>query len=95
MLHRLAVAALSLTLVATPAWAETLVVTAARMVDVERGRYVDNPVVVVTDGRALRTMATKYSKMMAAITADRKMAASRMAFFMAQMSMATIFLMDI
>jgi len=34
-----------------PALAETLVVTAARMVDVERGRYVDRPVVVVTDGR--------------------------------------------
>lgn len=51
MLHRLAVAALSLTLVATPALSETLIVTAARMVDVERGRYVDNPVVVVTDGR--------------------------------------------
>jgi imidazolonepropionase-like amidohydrolase len=51
MLNRLAAAvALSLAL-ATPAFADTLVVTAARMVDVERGRYVDNPVVVVTDGR--------------------------------------------
>jgi imidazolonepropionase-like amidohydrolase len=51
MLHRLATAfALALAL-ATPAVADTLVVTAARMVDVERGRYVDNPVVVVTDGR--------------------------------------------
>ncbi|WP_332676943.1 Xaa-Pro dipeptidase [Brevundimonas sp.] len=52
MLNRLAAAAIALTLgLAAPAHAETLVVTAARMVDVERGRYVDNPVVVVTDGR--------------------------------------------
>jgi imidazolonepropionase-like amidohydrolase len=52
MLHRLAAAALALTLgLAAPARADTLVVTAARMVDVERGRYVDSPVVVVTDGR--------------------------------------------
>jgi imidazolonepropionase-like amidohydrolase len=52
MLHRLAAAAIALTLgLAAPAQADTLVVTAARMVDVERGRYVDNPVVVVTDGR--------------------------------------------
>jgi imidazolonepropionase-like amidohydrolase len=51
MLHRLAAAiAISLSL-AAPVQADTLVVTAARMVDVERGRYVDNPVVVVTDGR--------------------------------------------
>lgn len=35
----------------TQARADTLVVTAARMVDVERGRYVDAPQVVVTDGR--------------------------------------------
>ena len=52
MLHRLAAAAIAVTLgLAAPARADTLVVTAARMVDVERGRYVDNPVVVVTDGR--------------------------------------------
>ncbi|WP_298745339.1 amidohydrolase family protein, partial [uncultured Brevundimonas sp.] len=52
MLNRLAAAAIALTLgFAAPAHADTLVVTAARMVDVERGRYVDNPVVVVTDGR--------------------------------------------
>ncbi|MFN3668464.1 MAG: amidohydrolase family protein [Brevundimonas sp.] len=55
MLNRLAAtaaAALSLTLgLATPALADTVVVTAARMVDVERGRYVDNPVIVITDGR--------------------------------------------
>ncbi|MGZ9114803.1 MAG: amidohydrolase family protein, partial [Brevundimonas sp.] len=52
MLNRLAAAALALTLgLAAPAHADTLVVTAARLVDVERGRYVDNPVVVVTDGR--------------------------------------------
>jgi imidazolonepropionase-like amidohydrolase len=52
MLHRLAAAAIAFTLgLNAPAHADTLVVTAARMVDVERGRYVDNPVVVVTDGR--------------------------------------------
>ncbi|MBU3972062.1 MAG: amidohydrolase family protein [Alphaproteobacteria bacterium] len=55
MLNRLAaaaVAALALSFGLTgPVLADTLVVTAARMVDVERGRYVDNPVVVVTDGR--------------------------------------------
>lgn len=44
-------AAVAVLLAAAPAAAETLVVTAARMVDVERGRYIDNPVVVVTDGR--------------------------------------------
>lgn len=52
MLNRLAAAAIALALgLAAPAHADTLVVTAARMVDVERGRYVDNPVVVVVDGR--------------------------------------------
>ena len=51
MLHRLAAAVALALAFATPALADTLVVTAARMVDVERGRYVDNPVVVVTDGR--------------------------------------------
>jgi len=54
MLNRLMAAAavvLSLWMGATAANAETLIVTAARMVDVERGRYVDNPVIVVSDGR--------------------------------------------
>jgi predicted RNA-binding protein len=51
MLNRLAAAAALALVLATPAFADTLVVTAARMVDVERGRYVENPVVVVTDGR--------------------------------------------
>lgn len=54
MLKRLAAAAAAsvLTLAAAaPVLAETLVVTGARMLDVERGRYVDNPVIVVTDGR--------------------------------------------
>ena len=61
MLHRLAAAALALVL-ATPAFADTLVVTAARMVDVERGRYVDNPVVVVTDGDKPKVKAKAKSK---------------------------------
>lgn len=53
MLNRLALTAIAAAALfsAAPAGAETLVVTAARMVDVERGRYVENPVVVVTDGR--------------------------------------------
>lgn len=54
MLNRLVVAAAAALIAvgsAGAAFAETLVVTAARMVDVERGRYVDNPVVIVTDGR--------------------------------------------
>jgi imidazolonepropionase-like amidohydrolase len=38
-------------LVAAPAQAETVVVTAARMVDVLAGRVVEEPVVVITDGR--------------------------------------------
>jgi imidazolonepropionase-like amidohydrolase len=37
--------------IATPAAAETVVVTADRMVDVLAGRTVDRPVVVITDGR--------------------------------------------
>lgn len=35
----------------SPARADTVVVTAARMVDVEAGRTLDDPVVVITDGR--------------------------------------------
>ena len=53
MLHRLAAAFAVALALSSPALADTLVVTAARMVDVERGRYVDNPVVVVTDGRII------------------------------------------
>ena len=36
---------------AAPASAETVVVTAARMVDVLAGKVVEEPVVVITDGR--------------------------------------------
>lgn len=36
---------------AAPAWAESVVVTADRMVDVLSGRTVEEPVVVITDGR--------------------------------------------
>ncbi|MCC2979705.1 metal-dependent hydrolase family protein [Sphingomonas sp. IC4-52] len=36
---------------ATPVAAETVVVTAARMLDVEMGRIVERPVITVTDGR--------------------------------------------
>ena len=45
------IAALSLLLAPIAAQAETLVVTADRMIDVLNGETVDNPVVVVTDGR--------------------------------------------
>ncbi|QLC23231.1 amidohydrolase family protein [Parasphingopyxis sp. CP4] len=45
------VAALSLFLAPLAAQAETLVVTADRMIDVLEGETIDNPVVVVTDGR--------------------------------------------
>src|SRR5687768_18029536 len=41
----------SLALVAAPAAAETVVVTADRMVDVLAGRTVEQPVVLITDGR--------------------------------------------
>lgn len=37
--------------VATPVAADTVVVTAARMLDVEKGRIVERPVITVTDGR--------------------------------------------
>jgi imidazolonepropionase-like amidohydrolase len=43
---------------AAPVAAETVVITAARMLDVEAGRLVANPVVVVTDGR-ISSVATR------------------------------------
>ena len=49
MLRFLAAAALAL--LATPASAESVVVTAGRMIDVLGGRVVEEPVVVITDGR--------------------------------------------
>ena len=48
-MKRIALALLLAT--AAPAGAETVVVTAARMVDVLRGQVVEQPVVVITDGR--------------------------------------------
>lgn len=45
------VGALCLALGATAAAAQTVVVTAERLLDVRSGRYVQNPVVVITDGR--------------------------------------------
>jgi imidazolonepropionase-like amidohydrolase len=50
MAWRLAAALLLLILPAT-ARAESVVVTAARMLDVATGRYVEEPVIVITDGR--------------------------------------------
>ncbi|WP_310497926.1 amidohydrolase family protein [Sandarakinorhabdus sp.] len=43
--------ALCLAGAAIPAAADTLAVTAARMLDVETGRVIDNPRIVITDGR--------------------------------------------
>ncbi|GGB16959.1 Xaa-Pro dipeptidase [Sphingomonas metalli] len=45
------VALLLATAFSVPVAAKTVVVTAARMVDVERGRLVEEPVIVITDGR--------------------------------------------
>ncbi|WP_276593041.1 amidohydrolase family protein [Sphingomonas sp. GC_Shp_3] len=50
MVRRLLAAAL-LACAATPAMAESVVVTAAHMLDVASGRTLDDPVVVITDGR--------------------------------------------
>ena len=44
-------AAAGMALCAAPAVAETVVVTADRMLDVETGRFVENPVVTVVDGK--------------------------------------------
>ncbi|SMF64448.1 metal-dependent hydrolase family protein [Allosphingosinicella indica] len=43
--------AAGLAVLASPALAETVVVTADRMLDVQTGRYVAEPVIVITDGR--------------------------------------------
>ena len=48
---KLLVAAASTLAIAAPAKAETVVVTAARMLDVESGRMVERPAVVIVDGR--------------------------------------------
>ncbi len=50
-----ALVALAAVMLAAPAAAETVVITAARMVDVVSGRMVPNPVIVVTDGRIVST----------------------------------------
>ncbi|MFS0773906.1 amidohydrolase family protein [Sphingomonas sp. 1P08PE] len=47
----LALTAAGAMLAAAPVAAKTVVVTAAQMLDVEQGRLVDEPVVVITDGR--------------------------------------------
>ena len=47
----LALAGAAATIAAVPAAAKTVVVTAAHLIDVERGRTVDDPVIVITDGR--------------------------------------------
>ncbi len=48
---RIGLSLLAAALILAPANAETVVITAARMVDVVAGRVVANPVVVATDGR--------------------------------------------
>lgn len=67
MRHILAAASL---FAATPAAAETVVVTAARMVDVDRGVTLAEPMIVVTDGR-IASIATRGGAR-PAIPADAK-----------------------
>jgi imidazolonepropionase-like amidohydrolase len=52
MLKPLALA-LAIAVAATPAAAETVVVTADRLLDVRAGRMIDRPVIVVTDGKVV------------------------------------------
>ena len=59
-------AAAAIALCAAPAVAETVVVTADRMLDVETGRFVENPVVTVVDGKVASVGSGS------AITADAK-----------------------
>ncbi|MEH3101229.1 Xaa-Pro dipeptidase [Sphingomonas adhaesiva] len=48
-------ALMALAMGSAPAAAETVVVTAARMLDVDSGRMVDRPTIVVTDGKIVST----------------------------------------
>lgn len=66
---KLSMAAVALVLAASAAQAETVVVTADRMVDVLAGRIVAQPVVVVTDGR-ISAIGTPTSRPM--IPADAR-----------------------
>ncbi|QFT78864.1 amidohydrolase family protein [Erythrobacter sp. THAF29] len=54
---RLVIAAAALALISTPALADTVVLTADAMVDVERGALVDDPVITIVDGR-IESVAT-------------------------------------
>ncbi|TCP34851.1 amidohydrolase family protein [Sphingomonas sp. BK235] len=69
MLPRAAVAFAALACT-TPASAETVVVTAARMLDVDKGALVADPVIVVTDGRIAAVAAGGASR--PAIPADAR-----------------------
>ena len=51
-------AVLAASVLAAPALADTVVVTARRMLDVDSGRMLDDPVVVITDGR-IASVATR------------------------------------
>jgi imidazolonepropionase-like amidohydrolase len=51
------IAALLLLVIPAAAQADTVVVTAARMLDVKTGRYVEEPVIVITDGRIATIVA--------------------------------------
>jgi imidazolonepropionase-like amidohydrolase len=53
------VAVLAASAAATPALADTVVVTARRMLDVDSGRTLDDPVVVITDGRIASVVTRK------------------------------------
>lgn len=50
-MKKIAGMAFCLSLLATTALAETVVVTASKMVEVETGKVINNPVLVITDGR--------------------------------------------
>ena len=56
----LALASLS----AAPATAETVYVTGDRMLDVERGRYVDAPLITISDGKVVSVEAGAARPMM-------------------------------
>ena len=58
-LRRLALAAALLGTLTSPASAETVYVKAARLLDVESGKYVANPLLIVTDGKVAAVESDK------------------------------------
>ncbi|WP_277924948.1 metal-dependent hydrolase family protein [Sphingomonas sp. BAUL-RG-20F-R05-02] len=70
MVRRLLAAAL-LACAATPAMAESVVVTAAHMLDVASGRTLDDPVVVITDGRIASVVTGQNARLIIPAGATR------------------------